>query len=217
VKFARVIGAQPQHKGDSGQLKRFIIAEVPIEEDGSFYVKVPSKTSFDIQALNQHRMAISSPNRWLYCQPGEKHSLSTPKHLFAQSCAGCHGSLTGIKEDVLRRPDGISGASRTLSYWNEEDQQFLLPKDNAITNESGIQFISYEKDIAPIVQRKCVSCHKDGELNLSLDKGYGSLIKYIEHREGRAVKSSLIEQLMGKEFPSVHNLGQDLPHPSENA
>ena len=105
--------------------KRFLIAEVPIEEDGSFYVQIPSKTSFDIQSLNSRKMALRTPNRWLYCQPGEKHSLSTPRNLFTQSCAGCHGSLTGAREDVTRRPDAISGASRTLSFWNEEQQKVV--------------------------------------------------------------------------------------------
>ncbi len=220
VKYARVIGAQPQYKGDSGAIKRFLIAEVPIAEDGSFYVQIPSKISFDIQSLNAQRMALRSPNRWLYCQPGEKHSLSTPRKLFTQACAGCHGSLTGLKEDVLRRPDGISGASRTISSWNEEEQKALLPSNFAKGAGMSTQFISYEKNIKPIIQKKCISCHDKGNrstnVDLSQGKGFNALRKFVEHREALAIKSDLIEKLLGKEFLAPQKNRENLPHPSGN-
>lgn len=220
VKYARVIGAQPHRKGDSGPVKRFIIAEVPIKEDGSFYVKIPSKTSFDIQSLNAQKMAIRSPNRWLYCQPGEKHSLSTPRNLFTQSCAGCHGGLTGSKEDVIRRPDAISGASRTLSFWDKEQQKTLKPFTDSEFIKKAAQFISYDKDIKPIIQKKCIRCHGkttgNNNLDLSLGNGFNSLRKRVEHQEALAIKSNLIEKLLGEELlaPQINN--KKILHPSEN-
>ncbi len=220
VKYARVIGAQPQYKGDSGAVKRFLIAEVPIEEDGSFYVQIPSKTSFDIQSLNSRKMALRTPNRWLYCQPGEKHSLSTPRNLFTQSCAGCHGSLTGAREDVTRRPDAISGASRTLSFWNEEQQKVLLPSNYSGDIEVSTQFISYEKNIVPIIDKKCINCHDKGNtsntVDLSQENGFESLRKFVEHQEALAIKSNLIEKLLGKEFLAPQKNQGNLTHPSKN-
>ncbi len=220
VKYARVIGAQPQYKGDVGDVKRFIIAEVPIEEDGSFYVQIPAKTSFDIQSLNSQKMALRSPNRWLYCRPGEKHSLSTPRNLFTQSCAGCHGSLTGRREDVIRRPDAVTGASRTLSFWDEEKQKALVPSNYSKGVKVSTQFISYEKDIKPIIQNKCVDCHAKGNttniVDLSKDNGFKSLQKYIEHKEALAIKSELIEKLLGKELLAAQKNYDSSPHPSGN-
>ncbi len=220
VKYARIIGAQPQYKGDSGTVNRFLIAEVPIEKDGSFYVQIPSKTSFDIQSLNSQKMALRSPNRWLYCQPGEKHSLSTPRNLFAQACAGCHGGLTGLKEDVLRRPDGITGASRILSSWNDEEQKALLPANYSKDAGLSAQFISYEKNIKPIIQKKCVSCHhkenRATNVDLSRGKGFNVLRKFVEHQEALAIKSDLIEKLLGKEFLAPQKIRENLPHPAEN-
>ncbi len=220
VKFARIIGAQPQYKGDSGAPKRFIIAEVPIAEDGSFYVQIPSKISFDIQSLNSYKMAISSPNRWLYTLPGEKHSLSTPRKLFAQNCAGCHGGLTGFKEDVLRRPDAISGATKTLSIWNEKEQKSHFPYNYSDNTELLPQFISYEKNIESIVQKKCVSCHYNGNktsnIDLSKGNGYNSLIRFVEYKEALAIKSDLIEKILGQEFLAPQKNKEQLTHPSEN-
>lgn len=220
VKYARIIGAQPQFKGDSGAIKRFIIAEVPLEEDGSFYVQIPAKTSFDIQSLNAQKMALRTPNRWLYCQPGEKHSLSIPRNLFAQSCAGCHGSLTGLNEDVLRRPDAVSGASRTLSLWDKEEQKTLLPSNYSEAADMTVQFISFEKNIKPIIQSKCISCHHKGNneanINLSDKDAYHTLKKYVEHREALAIKSELIEILLGKEFLTRHKNKENKTHSSED-
>ncbi len=220
VKYARIIGAQPHQKGDSGAVKRFLIAEVPIKDDGSFYVKIPSKTSFDIQSLNAQKMAIRSPNRWLYCQPGEKHSLSTPRNLFTQSCAGCHGSLTGLKEDVIRRPDAVSGASRTLSFWDEEQQKTLKPFNDSLWVKRPAQFVSYEADIKPIIQKKCISCHNKGtdntKLDLSIGSGFNSLRKRVEYQEALAIKSNLMEILLGEEFQAPQINDNNMPHPSEN-
>ncbi|MGL1887806.1 MAG: hypothetical protein OCD76_14920 [Reichenbachiella sp.] len=220
VKYARIIGAQPQYKGDYGAVKRFIIAEVPIEEDGSFYVQIPAKTSFDIQSLNSLKMALCMPNRWLYCLPGEKHSLSTPRNLFTQSCAGCHGSLSGSREDVVRRPDAISGASRTQSLWNAEQQKSLLPSNFSEDSRVSTQFISYEKNIKPIVQNKCISCHHGGNkstnVDLSQGNGFNSLRKFVEHQEALAIKSELIEKLYGKEFLAPQKNLNKSPHPSKN-
>ncbi len=220
VKYARVIGAQPQYKGDTGAVKRFIIAEVPIAEDGSFYVQIPAKTSFDIQSLNAEKMALRSPNRWLYCRPGEKHSLSTPRNLFTQSCAGCHGSLTGRREDVIRRPDAVTGASRTMSFWDEEEQKALVPSNYSKGVKVTRQYVSYEKDIKPIIHHKCINCHTKGNttsiVDLSKENGFNSLQKYIEHKEALAIKSELIEKLLGKELLAAKKNHDNLPHPSEN-
>ena len=220
VKFARIIGAKPLRKGDTGPVKRFLIAEVPIEEDGSFYVKIPAKTSFDIQSLNAQKMALRSPNRWLYCQPGEMHTLSTPRRLFTQNCAGCHGSLTGKKEDVIRRPDGITGASRTKSLWNHIEQKSILPSNYSLVINKASRMYSYINNIRPIIENKCISCHdaknETTQIDLSKGNGFNTLLRYIENREALAIKSELIEILTGQEYLAPKKNADDVPHPADN-
>ena len=165
-------------------------------------------------------MALRSPNRWLYCQPGEKHSLSTPRKLFTQSCAGCHGSLTGSKEDVTRRPDAISGATRTISSWDEEQQKVLFPVNYSEDAEVTTHFITYDNNIKPIIRNKCVKCHDEvnrtNDVDLSQGKGFNTLRKFVEHEEALAIKSDLIEILAGKEFLAPQINRENTPHPSEN-
>ena len=132
VHFARIIGIKPQQKGERIE-QRYIIAEAPIEADGSFYLQIPSEVSFDIQSLNAMRMSLRSPNRWLYSHPGEKHTLSIPRILYAQTCSGCHGGITGKPQDTLRKPDAITSASRTKAIFRNISTKHLFNQNAFIT------------------------------------------------------------------------------------
>ena len=220
VKYARIIGAQPQHEGDTGPPRRFIIAEVPLEEDGSFYVELPSGVSWDMQSLNAERMALRWSNRWLYCLPGEKHTLSVPRQLYAQTCSGCHGSLSGSRFDTLRRPDVITSASRTLAVWDSKRHGKRLPANYSGTRPPQITAIDFKRDLQPILEAKCTGCHSgdqpDGDLNLAGSGAPDALLPFVEYREALAIESYLIEKLSGRELHSGRMLEGDTPHPAEH-
>ena len=219
VSAVRIIGASPQHEGDTGPPIRSIIAEVPLEKDGSFYVELPSKTSFDMQSLNAEGMALRFPHRWLYCHPGEKHTLSIPRTLFAQTCSGCHGGFTGSPSDTLRRPDVITSASRTLAQWDPEHQRQRLPANYSGGDGPQITTIDFEQNVRPILENKCVSCHSQekraADLDLSGEGAFESLRRFVEHRESLAIKSYLIEKLYGRELHAPQKLRGESPHPAE--
>ena len=218
VRSVRLIGSYPQHEGDIGPPDRFMIAEIPLAEDGSFYAELPSKTSFDVQSLNSEGMALRSPHRWLYCHPGEQHTLSIPRTLFAQTCSGCHGGFTGNSVDTLRRPDVISSASRTLAIWNSEMHRQRLPANHTENGPRPFITIDFEEDIRPILESKCVSCHSQKDpaaaLDLSGENAFDALRSFVEFRESLAIKSYLIEKLYGRELHALRVLVGDTPHPS---
>ena len=220
VSAVRIIGASPQHKGETGPPVRSIIAEVPLEEDGSFYVELPSETSFDMQSLNAEGMALRLPHRWLYCHPGEKHTLSIPRTLFAQTCSGCHGGFTGSPTDTLRRPDVITSASRTLAQWDPEHHRQRLPANYSAGDGPRITTIDFERDVRPILESKCIGCHSEqnlaADLNLSGNGAFETLRRFVEHRETLAIKSYLIEKLYGRELHAARELSGETPHPVES-
>lgn len=220
VKFVRIIGQEPQHANEAGPPRRFMLAETEIEADGSFQLAVPPRVAFDIQSLNTFRMALRSPNRWLYAQPGEKHTLSIPRPLFAQTCSGCHGGLTGAPADTLRRPDAVTSASRTQAVWDDKTHSPRFPKNYEKNKAFDAVGVSFNEDIAPILSRKCVSCHA-GEraaagLDLARDDAFDELRSHTEYRDALAVKSYLIEKLAGRELHAPRGLEGDMPHPSGN-
>ena len=105
-----------------------------------------------------------------------------------------------------------------MSSWDKEYQKVLLPSNYSGNKKLAIQFITYDKHIEPIIQKKCLSCHS-GENNttnidLSEGKGFVSLRRFVEYKEALAIKSDLIEILTGKEFLAPHQNQGDLPHPA---
>ena len=191
--------------------KRIIVAEVPLEEDGSFYVEVPTEVPLIIQGLNKDKMAIHSMNRWFYLQAGEKLTFSIPRSIFPLRCSGCHGSLTGKPEQGTGPVDLVSASSRVMATWNALEQKTRKPyaygKNN--THYIGIGFLT---DIQPILDKHCIACHnKDHSLNLSsqLTKHYNTAYeslhtltdpksgnyadkKYINEREALSSQSPLL-------------------------
>lgn len=197
--------------------RRVTIAELPLEPDGSFYAAVPSGLAFDLQSLNGRGMALRSPNRWLYAQPGELHTLSIPRRLFAQTCGGCHGGLTGRPADTLRRPDAMTSASRTLANWSQESGTGRMPANWSGDGPVELREASFDTDVRPIVEARCASCHAGKDpaagVNLTGTEAYEALRRYTAG-EGLAIESALTEKLLGRELHAPGAIAGDRPHPS---
>ncbi|HJP04371.1 MAG: hypothetical protein CL799_12005 [Chromatiales bacterium] len=223
ISYARVIGAQPLAAGEAGPPKRYVIAEVPLEKDGSFQVVIPSLVNFDIQSLNAERMALRSPNRWLYTMPGEKHTLSIARMLYTQTCAGCHGTLSGKHTNTFGRPDAITSASKTMAVWDDKEHTTLPPVnyDVAAKKYRTAPFsVGFEEDIKPVLARRCISCHSgtqaEAGLNLAAGNAFTQLRKQVDYRQALAIRSPLLETLLGRELQAPEPLASDPSHLHEN-
>jgi mono/diheme cytochrome c family protein len=219
-------------------LPKRIVAEIPIEEDGSFSARVPTEVPLIVQGLNDLRMAIHSMNRWFYLQPGEKLTFSIPRTIFPLRCAGCHGSLTGSPADGLGQPDLVSAASRVMATWDPELKKHLSPRHGDTNPRLSIDF---RKDIQPILDQKCVSCHgRNNRPSANLDlrgwptkhfsRSYEALHaledpksgnyakkRYINEREALSSESYLMEKLLGRELLASRDLkSPKTPHPKDN-
>lgn len=218
--------------------RKQIVAEIPLEPDGSFYAQVPPNTPLIIQGLDAQRRAVHSMNRWFYLQPGERLTLSIPRRLFSRACSGCHGSLTGQSLDALGPIDAVTAASKVVANWDPVTGKRRKPYGQSGAVE--YQEIDFVRDVQPLLDRNCVACH-GGALpaaNLSLEgnatqhynRAYESLHKlrdpasgnfadkrYVDEREALSSKSYLIAKLLGENFPGIqqpqNNYGK--PHPDK--
>lgn len=195
--------------------KRVIVAEVPIEEDGSFYVEVPTEVPLIIQGLNKDKMAMHTMNRWFYLQPGEKLTFSIPRSIFPLRCTGCHGSLTGEPTQGVGPVDLVSASSRVMATWNQLEKKSRKAYSHGRTMKDYIA-VDFRRDIQPILNERCVACHNgsSGENSFDLrgiptkyyNKAYESLHKltdpasgnyadkkYINEREALSSESELIK------------------------
>ena len=105
-----------------------------VHEDGSAFFKVPARTPLYFQAVDERGRVVQSMRSWSTLQPGETFS-----------CVGCHEA----KNSTPRAGHGMTAALRAGP---QELEPFYGPA-------RGFSFI---KEIQPILDRHCVSCH-DGE------------------------------------------------------
>jgi hypothetical protein len=208
-----------------------IVAEVPLEPDGSFYARVPSNVPLLVQGLDEGRRAVVAMARWFYVQPGEKLTFSIPRPVYTTRCSGCHGSLTGRSEDGLGPPDLVTAASRVMSTWSRATGRRSPEVQSPIS-------IDFRRDVQPILDRRCAACHSGpsspapdlrGEslgpysvsyvaLHALQDPGSGNFAdkRWVDERQALASSSHLIEKLIGRELHAPRHLtAAGLPHVPE--
>jgi len=111
-----------------------VIGDVPVQEDGSAVFSIPARTPVYFQALDKDNQMVQTMRSWLTTMPGER-----------VSCVGCHES----KDMTPAPPSGITQAARAGVM---SPVPFYGP----------IRGFSYPREIQPIFDAKCVSCHQAG-------------------------------------------------------
>lgn len=134
-----------------------ILGTVPVEPDGSAYFEVPGNTFVFFQALDENGMMIQSMRSGAYVQPGETYG-----------CVGCHENRVGDIPPVTAPPLAMRRKPDALSGWR-----------------GGTRLFSFQKEVQPVFDRHCVSCHdygkKAGErLNLSGDRDSVFCTSYVD-------------------------------------
>ena len=66
-----------------------VMGVVPVEKDGSFYIKIKADRPFRIKTLDKNGRMVGEPSGWLWMRPNER-----------RACIGCH-------EDKNLAPDNV--------------------------------------------------------------------------------------------------------------
>ncbi|MBI2374757.1 MAG: hypothetical protein HYV07_12245 [Deltaproteobacteria bacterium] len=210
-----------------------VVGQVPLEADGSISVKVPSNTPLVIQSLNSVGMALRQEARYYFFAPNEPFTISpSPSETF-QTCGACMGAVSGHPKDLFGPANAFSGQANVDALAKDQIPELGL----RVEARYGVDF---ERDLLPVIRKKCESCH-GGErpaAGLSLGSGrtayfvdaYESLMaledpasawygrkKYVSERDGLAIESYLAEKLWGRELKAERRLAGDAPHPSPSA
>jgi hypothetical protein len=105
---------------------------VPVERDGSAKFIVPQDTAVYFQILDANRMELRRMRSFISFQPGEQ-----------RACTGCHES-----RNVSPVP-----ARHSTSMAMQREASVLMPPP------WGDQPVSFLRDVQPVLDRHCVSCH----------------------------------------------------------
>lgn len=155
-----------------------VLGELPLASDGSFQVELPARTAVRLQLLDEQGLASGAHhNRWFDLHPGQtvKQGIGTqqPSH-YANRCAACHGGVDGDPQKVFVGVDGMTGASYTLSRYEQSDPRRPVPPPRLQDPVT----VDWSLDVLPIVEARCSSCH--AELNATptwhYDEAYENLV-----------------------------------------
>lgn len=125
-----------------------VLGEASVYEDGSAFFTVPARTPVYFQAIDENGYVVQTMRSWSALQPGENFS-----------CVGCH-------EPKNRAPL----MSRTTTMAAKAGPKKLKPFYGP---SRGFSFI---KEIQPILDRHCISCHtgnKDEAFSLTGNQTIG--------------------------------------------
>ena len=148
---------------------KHVLGTVPVEADGSAYFEVPARTPVYFQLLDRRGYVVQTMRSWSTLQPGE-----------TQTCVGCHEgkheappprlSLAALRSgprqlepfDGLAARHGARNPVTDESLAEREAVQALLTV-NAPGGLGPPRGFSYVREIQPIWDRHCVSCHTGGK------------------------------------------------------
>ncbi len=138
---------EPMTYGGSFTLER-ILGTVPVELDGSAHFKIPANRSIFLIALDKNDSSVKRMQSFLSVMPGE-----------VASCIGCHEER-----------------NQTPTTANQSVLMALSRPASKIKPIKGIPDVyDYPRDIQPILDRNCVSCHnpknRKGGIILTGDHG----------------------------------------------
>lgn len=154
----RVLGEIPLRKfNQQGQP----ILDLEGNPDTSFLTKIVADTPFTFQTLDRNGMVLNMAQTWHQVRPGESRV----------DCGGCHAHS--------QQPLAFDGTAASLPDYAMFDLSKVTPlltldgQGQPALRVENVRQVSVEflRDIRPILQAKCVSCHQGntppGNLNLA--------------------------------------------------
>ena len=135
---------------------------VPVEEDGSARFYVPADRAIFFQALDENYRAIQSERTYVNFRPGE-----------IRSCVGCHETPnnTPTRSSSPRMPLAMSKPIAELQPQPNQSDGYLA---GSWLDGSEMTF-DYDRQIQPILDKRCTSCHGAGTDSNWRDKMAGNL------------------------------------------
>lgn len=124
----------------SWDVKR-VLGEVPVEADGSSFFEVPARLPVYFQLLDANGDVVQTMRSWSTLQPNE---------FFA--CIGCHES----KSSTMNNDIALTVGNQTLALRKGVAKPSPLFEPDSENPNRGV---SFPRDIQPILDQYCVSCH----------------------------------------------------------
>jgi hypothetical protein len=123
--------------------------------DTSFLARIPADTPFTFQTLDRDGLVLNMAQTWHQLRPGEVRA----------DCGGCHAhsqAPLAFEQTAAARPD--------YQVWDLVHDTPLIRRDAAGVlgvrrDPRSVVDVEFVRDVRPILQRSCVSCHTGASAN----------------------------------------------------
>ncbi len=220
-----------RRSGAGPHLPARVLAEIPVEADGTFYASLPAGSAFRLQYLDARGMAVGvQHNRWFDIQGGQLLRQGVAPGVYDGRCAVCHGARSGRPEGAFQPVDATARASRSLARFEDDDPD--RPREPFWVE--GALAAEWARDVAPALARSCggAGCHDATTRVAGLaltpapapryDLAYASLVargegsahgfRYLDLTGTSARGSYLIERILGEELDAPRSIRGAPPH-----
>ncbi len=228
---AEGLPAELRRSGAGPHLPARVLAEVPVEPDGTLYASLPAGTAFRLQYLDARGMAVGvQHNRWFDIQGGQDLRQGVFPGVYDARCAACHGARSGRAAEAFQPVDVTARASRSLARFENDDPD--RPREPY--RVEGSLAAEWRADVAPALERSCATagCHDastraaglaltatpTGRYDLAYESlvalGEGSLhgYRYVDVTGASARGSHLVERILGEELDAPRSTRGAPPH-----
>lgn len=122
----------PPDASASSNVHTRILGEVPVEPDGSFYVRIPGDTPFYVQLLDAAGMSLRTQRGWIWVRSGT-----------SRQCLGCH-------------------ENKELAPENRVTDALLEIRRHVLTGPASQRRMGadFRHSVMPLLQAKCLHCHQ---------------------------------------------------------
>jgi hypothetical protein len=148
-----------------------VLGEVPLEADGSAYFRVPADTAVYFQLLDENHMELRRMRAFISLQPGEQ-----------RMCFGCHETR------------GEAPVAPVFPLAAQREPTMLQPP------AWGERAVNFLRDIQPIFDRYCTTCHSGLQPAADLDFSGGLTARGVIPAFGsnRAYETIRVHQLVSR-------------------
>jgi hypothetical protein len=153
-----------------------VLGTVPVEADGSAYFRAPAGIPLAFQALDERGMAIQTMRSLTYLQPGEQ-----------AGCVGCH------EHRATTPPPGPAALA------------MRRPPSAIAPGPDGSKPLSYAILVQPVLDGKCVECHRPGRTEGGIDltgtpageftQSYNALVRLVPFSEWKGTPQANSEPM----------------------
>ena len=224
---------EQRRTGATPHLPARVLAEVPVESDGTFVAELDAGTSFRLEWIDAGGMSVGiQHNRWFDIQGGQHLRQGIQLEAYDRACTHCHGSRSGQPTEAFAPVDLTARASLSLARMTNNDA--TLPRAPVRVGDGTRWPSEWSSAVRPLLVRSCASasCHdattRAGSLalvlgtNATYDGMYEALVargassahgfQYVDVVGTRARASYLIERLIGGELDAPGTVPGPAPH-----